>query len=108
VFALLVLSFMKLFSHLHKTKNRNQNHHQDAILFEAIISDLFPSTQPPAPHSAPLRAALARVLTQRGLQPAEGLVGKGVQLEETLGVRFGVMLVGQAGEGLVLGVAVVL
>jgi hypothetical protein len=31
------------------------------------------------------------------MQAAEGLVGKAVQLQETLGARFGVMLVGQAG-----------
>lgn len=72
---------------------------QDAALFEALIRDLFPAA-PPSPLCAPeLRAALCRALSARGLQPAEGLVSKAVQLRETMGVRFGVMLIGQAGEG---------
>lgn len=70
---------------------------QDAILFEAIISDLFPAAPPPAPRSAELAGALRRALLAAGRQPAGGLVEKAAQLKETLGVRFGVMLVGQAG-----------
>lgn len=71
---------------------------QDALLFEAIISDLFPATQPPVEQSVELRGALSAALASRGLQAPEGLLSKAVQLRETLGVRFGVMLVGQAGE----------
>lgn len=70
---------------------------QDVVLFEAIVSDLFPDAAPPVARSAALRRALAASLQAAGLQPTEELVGKAVQLRETLGVRFGVMLVGQAG-----------
>jgi dynein heavy chain len=70
---------------------------QDGVLFESIISDLFPAAAPPALRAGELRRALAAALLSRGLQAAEGLVVKAVQLRETLGVRFGVMIVGQAG-----------
>jgi hypothetical protein len=71
---------------------------QDAALFEAIIADLFPAVRPAAERARQLRAALARSLVSAGLQPADALVLKALQLQETLGVRFGVMLIGPAGD----------
>lgn len=67
------------------------------MLFEAILSDLFPETQLPSPSQQQVVAALNDACCQLGLQPVEPFVGKAVQLHDTLGVRFGVMLVGPAG-----------
>jgi hypothetical protein len=47
-----------------------------------------------------LTAALHSACSQLGLQPRAPFLGKAAQLHDTLGVRFGVMLVGPAGEGL--------
>ena len=46
-----------------------------------------------------LEAATTSVLQKQGLQQPPAFVHKVVQLHETLGVRFGVMLVGQTGTG---------
>ena len=46
-----------------------------------------------------LEAATTSVLQNQGLQQPPAFVHKVVQLHETLGVRFGVMLVGQTGTG---------
>lgn len=70
---------------------------QDIILFEAILSDLFPTTQLPTPDQQEFTAALADSCKALGLQPGDQFVGKAMQLHDTLGVRFGVMLVGPAG-----------
>lgn len=72
---------------------------QDIILFEAILSDLFPYTQLTQPDQQQLTAALHSACGQLGLQPGPAFVAKAAQLHDTLGVRFGVMLVGPAGEG---------
>lgn len=71
---------------------------QDVILFEAILSDLFPGTQPPQPDQQRLSAALQGACGQLGLQPRVPFVSKAAQLHDSLEVRFGVMLVGPAGE----------
>jgi hypothetical protein len=76
---------------------------QDAVLFEAIITDLFPAAPRAAEGARTLRAALARALEAAGQQPAEATVSKAVQLHETLEVRFGVMLIGPAGGSGALG-----
>lgn len=70
---------------------------QDTVLFEAIISDLFPNTQPMEPDQQLLTTALADACEVIGLQPVPHLIDKAKQLHDTLGVRFGVMLVGPAG-----------
>jgi dynein heavy chain len=72
---------------------------QDIILFEAILSDLFPDTQLTQPDQQQLTAALHSACSQLGLQLGAPFLGKAAQLHDTLGVRFGVMLVGSAGEG---------
>ena len=46
-----------------------------------------------------LKAATSSVLKAQGLQQPAAFLHKVVQLHETLGVRFGVMLVGQTGTG---------
>lgn len=71
---------------------------QDIVLFEAIIQDLFPDTQLPPPDSQQLSDALTAACQDSGLQPQPAFINKALQLHDTLGVRFGVMLVGPAGE----------
>lgn len=70
---------------------------QDIILFEAILSDLFPNTQLPSQDQQHLTTALKDSCRALGLQPGDQFVSKAMQLHDTLGVRFGVMLVGPAG-----------
>jgi dynein heavy chain len=72
---------------------------QDIAVFEAIISDLFPDTQLPEPDNLQLTAALTAACWESGLQPEPAFIRKALQLHYTLGVRFGVMLVGPAGGG---------
>lgn len=70
---------------------------QDIVLFEAIISDLFPDTDMPNQEDQQLSMALQTACRACGLQPETAFIGKAQQLHDTLGVRFGVMLVGPAG-----------
>ena len=73
---------------------------EDLPLFHAIVSDLYPSVQiVPSSEYAQLEAAASAVLSDGGLQPETVFVGKVVELQQTLRVRFGVMLVGPAGGG---------
>lgn len=46
-----------------------------------------------------LEQSLRAVLTERNLQAAPGLIGKAVQMWDTMCVRFGLMLVGPTGSG---------
>lgn len=71
---------------------------QDIVLFESIISDLFPDTQLLEADSQQLSDALSAACWECGLQPHQAFLGKALQLHDTLGFRFGVMLVGPAGE----------
>jgi hypothetical protein len=70
---------------------------QDIVLFESLISDLFPDTQVPDAEAQQLSDALTAACWDCGLQPAQAFLSKALQLHDTLGVRFGVMLVGPAG-----------
>jgi hypothetical protein len=70
---------------------------QDIVLFEALISDLFPDTRLPSAADPQLRQALTGACWAAGLQPEQAFLSKALQLHDTLGVRFGVMLVGPAG-----------
>lgn len=70
---------------------------QDAVLFDAIVSDLFPGMVVDAVDQEELKSALSCCCQKAGLQPAPAFVHKAVQLHETLTARFGVMLVGPAG-----------
>ncbi|KAL0028415.1 hypothetical protein WJX77_005025 [Trebouxia sp. C0004] len=71
----------------------------DIELFQNIISDLFPGVEVPFQAHGELEAATCAVLEKQGLQKPAAFVHKILQLHETLGVRFGAMLVGQAGTG---------
>ncbi|KAK9815239.1 hypothetical protein WJX72_000483 [[Myrmecia] bisecta] len=71
----------------------------DALLFNAIVSDLFPGVSVPAQDVGELEAAVVTSCNTAGLQPVPPFVLKVIQLYETFNVRFGVMLVGLTGGG---------
>lgn len=71
----------------------------DAVLFSGIISDLFPGVELPAAQSDDLLRAIVHGMHARNLQPVPAMCTKTVQLYETMGVRWGVMLVGPTGGG---------
>lgn len=70
---------------------------EDALLFEAIVGDLFPDMKPPAPDQELLQGALAAACAAAGLQPCDPFLYKAVQLQQTLALRFGVMVIGPTG-----------
>ena len=73
---------------------------EDLPLFHAIVSDLYPDvTVVPTGEYASLEAAAAAQLTAGGRQLQPSFLGKVIELQQTLRVRFGVMLVGPAGGG---------
>lgn len=71
----------------------------DVILFQALISDLFPGEVIPDNDYGELLAAVQEVTVENGLQVTDASTLKAIQLYETLNVRFGVMLVGPTGGG---------
>ena len=73
---------------------------EDLPLFHAIVSDLYPDVKMVSTSEyASLEAAAASELRDAKLQPETVFIGKVVELQQTLRVRFGVMLVGPAGGG---------
>eukprot|EP00898_Chlorokybus_atmophyticus_P006606 jgi/Chlat1/6947/Chrsp52S06617 len=71
----------------------------DALLFQAIVSDLFPGASIPDQDYGELSQGIAESITVAGLQPVEAFVTKVIQLYDVLNVRFGAMLVGPTGCG---------
>ncbi|XP_071446254.1 dynein axonemal heavy chain 6 [Hetaerina americana] len=71
----------------------------DALLFQGILGDLFPRVVIPHQDYGSLQTAIETVLKDKGLQVAEPMVKKVIQLYETMIVRHGVMLVGPTGGG---------
>ena len=72
---------------------------EDAVLFEAIVADLFPGCEVPNQDYGALATAIEESIASRNLQRKDCFVNKVVQLFETLNVRFGVMAVGPTGGG---------
>ncbi|XP_015770017.1 PREDICTED: dynein heavy chain 6, axonemal-like [Acropora digitifera] len=72
---------------------------QDAELFRAILSDLFPGKEIPEHDYGKLQATIEDCLLKRGLQVVPSMVKKIIQLYETMIVRHGVMTVGPTGGG---------
>eukprot|EP00775_Hariotina_reticulata_P007079 gene7079-7292_t len=72
---------------------------EDIMLFEAILSDLFPGVQLPNQVQQALPRAVRAACTDLGLQPVDSFINKVLELHHTLEVRFGVMLIGPAGGG---------
>ncbi|KAF6769689.1 hypothetical protein AHF37_12303, partial [Paragonimus kellicotti] len=72
---------------------------QDAILFTAILQDLFPGVSLPEHDYGRFLAEIHNAVTDMGLQIVPEQVTKVIQFYETLLVRHGVMLVGPTGGG---------
>ncbi|BFZ25685.1 hypothetical protein BsWGS_28724 [Bradybaena similaris] len=72
---------------------------QDAQLFQAILSDLFPGVQIPEHDYGQLKEEIINVTIAKGLQVVENQIIKVIQFFETMIVRHGVMLVGPTGGG---------
>ena len=71
----------------------------DIPLFLGITSDLFPGVKLPVPDYGNLEKALRECAVAENLQPKESFIQKCIQLYETIAVRHGLMLVGQAFSG---------
>eukprot|EP01028_Stygiella_incarcerata_P009150 TRINITY_DN426_c0_g1_i1.p1 TRINITY_DN426_c0_g1~~TRINITY_DN426_c0_g1_i1.p1 ORF type:complete len:4140 (-),score=1088.60 TRINITY_DN426_c0_g1_i1:191-12610(-) len=71
----------------------------DIVLFNGIISDLFPGVKPPKIDYGILMKALVESTKQLGLQPTDSFLLKCIQLFETTVLRHGLMLVGPTGAG---------
>ncbi|KNC54636.1 dynein heavy chain 2 [Thecamonas trahens ATCC 50062] len=72
---------------------------EDLVLFNGIISDLFPGVVQPQDSYGALESELVAALKAQGLQPAAQSIHKCIQLYETTVVRHGLMLVGPTGGG---------
>ncbi|GAB1598116.1 dynein heavy chain 3, axonemal-like [Argonauta hians] len=68
---------------------------QDIILFEGIISDLFPGLEVPQDESSQLKEAIIKSLKQIQLQPVPWYIEKLIQIYNMILVRNGLMIVGE-------------
>ncbi|KAJ3337634.1 hypothetical protein HDU93_000777, partial [Gonapodya sp. JEL0774] len=71
----------------------------DLVLFNGIISDLFPGILQPKLDYGDLLDVMSATCTKLGLQPVPNFINKCIQLYETTVVRHGLMLVGPTGGG---------
>ncbi|KAH9586143.1 Dynein heavy chain [Trypanosoma melophagium] len=71
----------------------------DIVLFEGIISDLFPGTKLPSTDYGVVVDALREVVIADKLQPTPAFIEKCLQLYDITTLRHGLMLVGPAGSG---------
>ena len=71
----------------------------DAVLFSAIVQDLFPGVVLPEHDYGEFMRTVISVQEALGLQSDQSQVKKVIQFYETMLVRHGVMLVGPAGGG---------
>nr|CCC53405.1 putative dynein heavy chain, fragment [Trypanosoma vivax Y486] len=71
----------------------------DIVLFEGIISDLFPDTKLEATEYGIVEEMLRQVLVADMYQPTPAFVEKCLQLYDITTLRHGLMLVGPAGSG---------
>ncbi|XP_066516038.1 dynein axonemal heavy chain 6 isoform X2 [Hoplias malabaricus] len=69
------------------------------VMAGGILSDLFPGVTIPEHDYGVLQSTIQSALCSRSLQPLSSMVGKVIQLYETMLVRHGVMLVGPTGGG---------
>ncbi|VDK35198.1 unnamed protein product [Taenia asiatica] len=72
---------------------------QDAVLFTAILQDLFPGVEVPEHDYGQFQKVVEDVTRDFGLQVVPSQTFKVIQFYETLVVRHGVMLVGPTGGG---------
>jgi dynein heavy chain len=71
----------------------------DLKLFFAIVQDLFPGVEAPFSDYSELENAIIDCMAKEMLEPEPSFLEKVIQLFETFGVRFGVMIVGPATAG---------
>mgnify|MGYP005983426881 CR=1 FL=1 len=71
----------------------------DAVLFQGILSDLFPGVELPEQDYGLFQDAIVHSMVRKKLQPETCMIRKVIQLYETMIVRWGVMLVGPTGGG---------
>ncbi|KAG5888365.1 hypothetical protein JTB14_033502 [Gonioctena quinquepunctata] len=71
----------------------------DALLFQGILSDLFPGVELPVPDYGVFQNTIVECMVAENLQPENCMINKVIQLYETMIVRWGVMLVGPTGGG---------
>jgi dynein heavy chain len=71
----------------------------DIPLFTGITSDLFPGLELPVPDYGDLVTTMTEVTKDLGLQPTPSFIRSVIQLYETVAVRHGLMIVGQAFAG---------
>ncbi|XP_051776026.1 dynein axonemal heavy chain 3-like isoform X1 [Erpetoichthys calabaricus] len=67
---------------------------QDLLLFQSIISDLFPGVQLPKADHSVMETAAVEICQQWDLQPVPWFINKVIQIYEMMLVRHGFMLVG--------------
>ncbi|CAE1329165.1 DNAH [Acanthosepion pharaonis] len=72
---------------------------EDAVLFQAILQDLFPGIEIPAHDYGNFQAEITKVMKTKQLYPLDSMVKKVIEFYETMIVRHGVMLVGPTGGG---------
>lgn len=70
-----------------------------SCVHSGILSDLFPGVSIPEHDYGSLQLSIEAALRSRSLQPVSSMIGKVIQLYETMLVRHGVMLVGPTGGG---------
>ncbi len=68
----------------------------DLPLFNAIIKDLFPGTEIPEANYDDLINAIKVTQEQENLVPDDAQIEKIIQYYETMNVRFGLMILGEA------------
>jgi dynein heavy chain len=75
------------------------SHHSvaDIVLFNGIVTDLFPGLEAPSVDYGLLNSALCDASRAKHLQPTDYFLLKCIQLFETTVVRHGLMLVGPTG-----------
>lgn len=71
----------------------------DIYLFEALVSDLFPSVSIEETVNEKLKGKTLDVISEMKLGNSADVALKVMQLHEVVNIRFGLMLVGEAGVG---------
>ncbi len=71
--------------------------HQDVVIFQQLIQDIFPSTKTDLSSDARLKFLLTQKMKENHFQANKNQIEKMVQLHETTLNRTGVMLLGEAG-----------
>jgi hypothetical protein len=72
---------------------------QDMVIFMGLLSDLFPSTDPPRKRDHDFEKVIVKEAEKSGLTPEDDFVLRIVQLSELLAIRHCVFLMGPTGSG---------